>query len=84
MKITPINKHYVVKLIEQEKKKGSLILIKEDVKQPIYEIIEQHDDAEHDLGDKVILMKYKGQEVKLDDQKYVIVHEDDILAIFEE
>ena len=34
-------------------------------------------------GDKVITSKYSGTEVKLDDEKYTIVKQDDILAIVE-
>ena len=34
-------------------------------------------------GDKVIYSKYAGNEVKLDDEEYVIVRQNDILAIVE-
>lgn len=33
------------------------------------------------VGDQVIYSKYSGTEVKLDGQKYIIVKQDDILAI---
>ena len=35
------------------------------------------------VGDKVIISKYSGTEVKLDGCEYIIVKEDDILAIVE-
>ena len=35
------------------------------------------------VGDKVIVGKYTGTEVKLDDEQYVIVSQSDILAIVE-
>ena len=35
------------------------------------------------VGDKVITAKYDGTEVKIDDQEYTIVSQDDILAIVE-
>jgi chaperonin GroES len=35
-------------------------------------------------GDKVLMEKYAGQEVKIDDEDYVIVRADDIIAIIEE
>ena len=35
------------------------------------------------VGDKVIVSKFSGTEVKLDSTEYVIVKEDDILAIVE-
>ncbi|MCL6471473.1 MAG: co-chaperone GroES [Firmicutes bacterium] len=33
------------------------------------------------VGDKVIYSKYGGSEIKIDDQEYLIMREDDILAI---
>ena len=35
------------------------------------------------VGDKVIISKYSGTEVKLNNQEYTIVKQDDILAIVE-
>ena len=35
------------------------------------------------VGDQVIYSKYAGNEVKLDDEEYIIVKQDDILAICE-
>ena len=35
-------------------------------------------------GNKILLDKYSGQEVKLDDEEYLIVRADDIIAIIEE
>lgn len=33
------------------------------------------------VGDKVLVAKYGGAEVKLDDRKYTLVREDDILGV---
>jgi len=33
------------------------------------------------VGDKVLISKYGGTEVKLDDKKYTLVREDDILGV---
>ena len=35
------------------------------------------------VGDKVLLAKYSGTEVKLDDKEYTIIRQSDILAIVE-
>jgi chaperonin GroES len=35
------------------------------------------------VGDKVLFGKYSGSEVKIDDQEYLIMHQDDILGIVE-
>src|SRR5438552_3890554 len=34
-------------------------------------------------GDKILFGKYSGSEVKLDDKEYLIMREDDVLAILE-
>ena len=34
-------------------------------------------------GDKILFGKYSGSEVKLDDEEYLIMKEDDVLAIIE-
>lgn len=36
------------------------------------------------VGDKVIYSKYAGTEVKLDDQEYIVVKQNDIVAIVED
>ncbi len=35
------------------------------------------------VGDKILMDKYSGQEITIDDQEYVIVKADDIIAIVE-
>ena len=35
------------------------------------------------VGDRVVVAKYSGTEVKLDDEEYVVVRQSDILAIVE-
>ena len=36
------------------------------------------------VGDKVIFSKYAGNEVKLDEEEYIIVKQSDILAVVED
>jgi chaperonin GroES len=35
------------------------------------------------VGDRVLLGKYSGSEVKLDGEEYLIIREDDVLGILE-
>jgi chaperonin GroES len=35
-------------------------------------------------GDRILIAKYSGSDVKLIDKEHVIVREDDVLAVFEE
>ena len=34
-------------------------------------------------GDKILYGKYSGTEIKIDDQEYLIMHQDDILGVLE-
>ena len=36
------------------------------------------------VGDRVIFSKYAGTEIKLDDEEFIIVRQDDVLAIIEQ
>lgn len=36
------------------------------------------------VGDRILMDKYSGQEVKLNDEEYIIVRSDDIIAIIED
>ncbi len=96
MKIKPLQDRILVKRIEiGEQKKGSIIIpdtakekpmegrviavgggkVKDDgTKQPI------------DLkeGDRILFSKYAGTEVKIDDEEYLIMREDDVLGIIED
>jgi chaperonin GroES len=96
MKIIPIKDNIVVKRIEEEeeKKVGSIIIpdtakekpmtakviavgsgrvLKDGKKLPL----------EVKVGDKVLIGKYSGSEVKLDDTDYLILREDEVLGIIE-
>jgi chaperonin GroES len=35
------------------------------------------------VGDRIVFGKYSGSEVKLDDKEYLIMREEDVLAILE-
>ena len=41
-------------------------------------------DMDVEVGQKVVYSRYAGTEVKLDDEEYIIVRQDDILAIIKE
>ena len=93
MKIRPLHDRIVVKREEErEVKKGGIIIpdtakekpqegkviavgsgrVKEDGKKVPLDV---------KAGDKILFGKYSGSEVKLDDEEYVIMKEDDVLAI---
>jgi chaperonin GroES len=41
----------------------------------------KHIDMDVKVGDKVLFAKYSGTEIKMDGKKYLILREDDILAV---
>jgi len=94
-KVRPLNDRVLVKRIEQEEKKKGGIIIPDTAKEKPQEgkIIEagagKVDDngkrvaLEVKKGDRILFGKYSGTEVKIEDEEYIIMREDDILAVLE-
>lgn len=95
MKLKPLGSRVVLKEIEQEEvTKGGIVLPSSAKEKPnLAEVIEvgpgdiDKDGKEIKMvvkkGDRVIYSKYAGTEVKIDGVEYLIVRQDDILAIVE-
>jgi chaperonin GroES len=95
MKIKPLGERVVIKMLETEEiTKGGIILPGSAKEKPqVAEIVAVgpggFDDKgreikmEVKIGDKVLISKYAGTEVKIDDQEYTILKQSDILAIVE-
>ncbi len=91
--VTPLADRVLVKRLEaQQKTKGGIILPDSAQEKPKEgEIISVGEGKANDkgertpltvkAGDKVIFTSYAGTEIKLDDEEYLIMKEDDILAI---
>jgi chaperonin GroES len=95
MKLKPLGDHIVVKPLEEmEVKKGGIIIPDTAKEKPSKgEVIavgagKTLDDGkkapmELKAGDKVIYSRYGGNEIKIDDVEYLIMTQDDVLAIVE-
>ena len=94
MKIKPLSDKVVIKALEAEQKTASGIVIPDTAKEkPAQgEIIAvgpgKVDDGARvpmtvKIGDKVLYSKYSPQEVKIDGTEYLIIGEEDILAIID-
>ena len=94
MKLVPIGDRVVLKQYEAEEKTKSGIILAGDAKEkPQYAqvvavgpggVVDGKEvKMEVKEGQKVIYSKYAGTEVKLEDQKYIIVKQSDILAVVE-
>ena len=93
MTIKPLADRVVVKAVEaEEKTKSGLILTASAQEKPqIAEVLAVGPGKPSEnggftamtvkVGDKVIASKYAGTSVKLDGNEYVIVSEDDVLAV---
>lgn len=92
MKLVPIADRVVLKMTEaEETTKGGIILTGTAKEKPqIAEVIAVGPGGIVDgkevamtvkKGDKVITSKYSGTEIKLDGEEYVVVRQNDILAI---
>jgi chaperonin GroES len=93
MKIRPLHDRIVVeRLEEKEVKKGSIIIPDTAKEKPQEGKVvavgngKVGDDGKKipldvKTGDKILFGKYSGSEVKIDDKEYLIMREEDVLAI---
>ena len=94
MKLKPLSDRVVVKMLEaEETTKGGIILAPAAKEKPsIAEVISVGPGGMVDgnnvtmavkVGDKVIIDKFAGSKVTLEDVEYIVVRQSDILAIVE-
>ena len=94
MQVKPLGSRVLLKETETEETTKSGIVLPSNAKEKPYmaEVIEAGTGETKDgheikmyvkKGDRVLYSKYAGTEVKLDGEKYLIVKQDDILAIIE-
>ena len=93
MNVRPLNDRVLVKRLEEETKTAGGIIIPDNNKEkPIQgEVVSAgpghrkeaggYQPLEVKEGDKVLFGKYAGTEVKFDGKEYLIMREDDILAV---
>ena len=95
MKLKPLADRVVVKMVEAEEttKSGIILTGAAKEKPQIAQVVEvgpggMVDGNQVDMivkaGQNVLVGKYSGSKVKLDDQEYTIVRQSDILAIIED
>ncbi|WAM35012.1 co-chaperone GroES [Caldicellulosiruptor morganii] len=95
MRIKPIGDRILIKFKEREEVTKSGIVLPDTVKEKpqIAEVIEVGPGGIVDgekvemvvkKGDKVIVSKYAGTEIKIDGEEYTIIRQDDVLAIIED
>lgn len=94
MKIKPLGDRVVIKMLETEETTKSGIVLPGTAKEKpqVAEIVAvgpggmvdgKEVKMEVSVGDRVLISKYSGTEVKLDNEEFTIVRQSDILAIVE-
>jgi len=93
MNIRPLQDRLIVKRIEEETRTAGGLIIPDTAKEKpqMGEVVAAGNGKKTDdgkvlpldvkVGDKVLISKYGGTEVKIEDQKYTLVREDDILGV---
>ncbi|MBE6421333.1 MAG: co-chaperone GroES [Elusimicrobiaceae bacterium] len=92
VKIKPLGDRVIVKPIERETMKGGIIIPDTAKEKPMEgevlavgpgKVADKGVRTEMDVkvGDRVLYGKYSGTEVKLDNETYLIIHQDEILGI---
>lgn len=86
--IKPLSDRVLIKMIESEETTKSGIILASSAKEKpqIATVIEVGPGSNEvtmtvSKGDKVIVSKYSGSEIKYEDEDYIIVKQDEILAI---
>jgi chaperonin GroES len=95
MKIRPLHDRILVERLEEKEVKKGGIIIPDTAKEKPQEakviaagngkVSEDGKTIPLDVkaGDKILFGKYSGSEVKIDDKEYLIMREEDVLAILE-
>jgi len=96
LKLRPLADRVLVEPLEGEEKTASGILLPETAKEKPQEGLvvavgpgrwdedgKKRVEMEVSLNDKVFFARYSGQEIKIDEKKYLIMSEKDILAVSE-
>jgi chaperonin GroES len=95
MKVKPLQDRVLVKRVEEETKTKGGIIIPDSAKEKPQQgkVIaagngKSKDDGKRvpldvKAGDLILFGKYSGQEIKLDGEEYLIMREDEVLAVIE-
>jgi len=94
MTIKPLHDHILVERIEEEIKKGGIIIPDTAKEKPQQGKVIEVGDGRRDekgnripldvkKGDIILFGKYAGSEVKIEDKEYLIIREDDVLGIIQ-
>ena len=91
--IKPLNDNVLLEKIASEKRVGSIILTKEEKSANVATIVAVGPGLKDEngklipvavkVGEKAIYREYSGTEYEQDGHKYILIHEEDILAVID-
>jgi chaperonin GroES len=88
MKIKPLGDRILVRVLQvEERTKGGIYIpqtAQEKTQQGVVEEVGDSQDIKVKVGQKIIYDKYAGTQIKIDDVDYLILRNDDVLAIVED
>jgi chaperonin GroES len=89
MKFKPLGERALVKMVEREEQEaGGIVLPDTAKKKPqtaeVIEVGKFENGIKVGAGDVVVLRKYAGVEIKLDDEEYLIVDAEELLGVVED
>ncbi len=87
MNIKPLGDRVVIKMVETEEttKSGIILTASAKEKPQVAEVVAvgpgtKEVTMELSVGDRVIISKYAGTEIKLDGEEYIVLNQNDVLA----
>lgn len=95
MKVRPLYDRILVKRVEpKEQVRGGIIIPDTAKEKPMEAKVEAVGEGKYDdngkrikpevkTGDRILIGKYAGTEIKIDEQEYLILREDEVLAIID-
>ncbi len=95
MNLKPLGERVILEIVEKEEKTSGGIVIPDSAKEMSQEgkvlavgpgkVLNDGTKVAVDVkeGDRVIFSKFSGSEIKVDGKDYLIVRQDDILAVYE-
>lgn len=94
MNLRPLGDRVIIKVLEKEEKTSAGIVLPDKAKEKPQEgevmavgagkVLDDGTKVQMEVknGDKVVFSKYAGSEVKVDGEEYLILRQDDILAVY--
>jgi chaperonin GroES len=89
MKVKPLGERLLIKPVVEEKKTAGGIVLPDAAKEKpmkaeVVEVGKLPEGCTLKVGDKVIFSKYSGTEIKIDEEDYIIIEVNDVLARVED